>query len=130
MAEIFADEGLCLYLPDSDEPTRPYWKAFMAMAIRVDNMDISMENEDMAVFRDKKDNVIGVQMPEPVDNNGAPVEEVVNFLSSVLCPDDVDDIVDHVSEAKKVTNNLQTNGEFMTIVENLMTEEIDPTGGK
>ena len=120
MAEIFADEGLCLYLPDSDEPTRPYWKAFMAMTIQVDNMDFSMENHDMCVFRDKKDNVIGVQMPEPVDNNGAPVEDVVNFLSSVLCADDVDDILDHVSEVKQMTDNLQTNGEFMMIVESLI----------
>ena len=124
MAEIFADEGLCLYLPDSDEPTRPYWKAFMAMTIQVDNMDFSMENHDMCVFRDKKDNVIGVQMPEPVDNNGAPVEDVVNFLSSVLCADDVDDILDHVSEVKQMTDNLQTNGEFMMIVESLI-DEID-----
>ena len=47
MAEIFADNGLIIYMPSNEIPTNPYWKAFMQVAVLTETMDIVEGEEDL-----------------------------------------------------------------------------------
>ena len=119
MPEIFADEGQLLYLPHNEEPSKPYWKAFMLMAVTTKTMEVSEENIEMVAFIDENEKLIGIQTPEPIDDTGAPIERVVNFLEAFLYPEDVEDFVSHVLEVKKQLFDFNGISEFMEIVKNL-----------
>ena len=118
MPEIFADEGQLLYLPFNEEPTKPYWKAFMAMAVTTQTMEINEADANMIAFFDDHEQIVGIQTPEPIDDSGAPVEDVINFLEAFLENEDVTDIVDHVREIKGSFLDFE-NQEFMEIIKEI-----------
>ena len=98
MAEIFADNGLIIYMPSNDIPSNPYWKAFMEVAVLTDSMDIFEEDTDFVVFRDEGDDILAIQMPEPIDDNGAPKESVIEKLRSICSEEELTDLIDHVTQ--------------------------------
>ena len=125
MPEIFADEGKLLYLPHNEEPTKPYWKAFMLMAVSTKTMEISTESNEMIAFFDEDEELIGIETPEPIDHMGAPIERVVNFLEAFLNPEDVEDVVSHVLKVKEEFFDSNFTSEFMEIVKGISIEESD-----
>ena len=125
MPEIFADEGKLLYLPHNEEATKPYWKAFMLMAVSTKTMEISTESNEMIAFFDEDEELIGIETPEPIDHMGAPIERVVNFLEAFLNPEDVEDVVSHVQKVKEEFFNSNFTSEFMEIVKGISIEESD-----
>ena len=74
MADISIDNGYLLYIPDTDEPApTPYWKTFMAVGKLAEH--IGYENDDLGsdqfYLLDEDENLLAVQMLEPIDENGA-----------------------------------------------------------
>ena len=95
------------------------------MAFTTKTMEVSEENIEMVAFFDENERLIGIQTPEPIDDTGAPIEKVVNFLETFLCPEDVKDVVSHVLEVKKQLFDFNGISEFMEIVKNISIEESD-----
>lgn len=118
MAEIFADEGMLLWIPENEEPTKPYWKAFMVLAVETKTMEVSEDDINKVAFFNEKEEISGIQIPDPIDDTGAPVEESVNFLLAFLDPDEVEVILDHVREVKSSFLDFEKQ-EFMEIVKDI-----------
>ncbi len=118
MAEIFADEGMLLWIPGNEEPTKPYWKAFMGLAVETESMEVSEDDVSKVAFFDKEEEIIGIQIPDPIDDTGAPVEGSVNFLGAFLDSEEVDVILDHVREVKSSFLDFDKQ-EFMEIVKDI-----------
>ena len=100
MAEIFADNGLIIYMPSNEIPTNPYWKAFMQVAGLTETMDIVEGEEDFVVFRDEDEDILAIQMPEPVDEYQVPSERIINMLRAVIDEEELTDLLEHVREVK------------------------------
>ena len=118
MPEIFTDTGLCLYMPDTLTHHTPYWKAFMVLAVETKTMEVSEEDINKVAFFNEREEIRGIQVPDPVDDEGAPVEESVNFLLAFLDPEHVQEIVDHVHVLKKEKGiaHSELTSQFMEIV--------------
>ena len=118
MAEIFADEGMLLWIPGEEGPTKPYWKAFMVLAVETETMEVGNDDVNMVAFFDKDDELQGIQIPEPIDDTGAPVEGSVTFLSAFLDAEEVATILDHVREVNSSFLDFE-NQQFMEIVKDI-----------
>jgi len=102
MAEVFADNGTIIWIgDDGDSPRYPYWKAFMQVAVNTDSMGTSMQNEDFMVFFDKDDNILAIQMPDPVTDDGVPKEAIINELRGTVTEEEIGLIIESVTAAKK-----------------------------
>ncbi len=90
----------------------------MAMAVETKTMEVNDADINMVAFFDAEENLVGIQTPEPVDDTGAPIEKVINFLQVFLENEDVTEIIDHVREIK--SNFLDfDNQEFMEIIKEI-----------
>ena len=118
MAEIFADEGMLLWIPGNEEPTKPYWKAFMVLAVETKTMEVGNDDVNMVAFFNEDDELQGIQIPEPIDDTGAPVEGAVTFLSAFLDAEEVATILDQVREVKSSFKDFEYQ-QFMEIVKDI-----------
>ena len=89
LAEIFVDNGMVFFAsPMDDLPLAPYWKTFMAIGYSVaDGGEVRRdENEDRNwAFFNKDDELLGIQMVDPVDKeSGAPREAVLDWLRAFM----------------------------------------------
>ena len=101
MAEIIADEnGLIMWLPTIEEPSVPYWKSIMAIAKFCEKVVVDEECADNCIFTTKEGRVLAVQTLDPVDNAGAPIESIINFLRKHMPPQHINELIELVIDIK------------------------------
>lgn len=101
MAEVYADEDYLIWLPLVEEPSIPYWKSIMAAAKYTDKVIVDTKCEENCIFTDSEGKVLAVQMLDPVDNTGAPIESVMEFLKKYISQDHIDELVETVIDVKE-----------------------------
>jgi hypothetical protein len=101
MAEVIADEnGYIMWFPLVDKPSVPYWASIMAAAKFCEKVVVDEECSDNCIFVTKDGRVLAVQMLDPVDNAGAPIESVINFLRKHIPQQDIDELIESVIDVK------------------------------
>ena len=104
---VFHDQGIIFYVPeDGREETYPCWSTFMRIAVSVAQMkDVrhpDAEHVQFLTFYDDRNELLGIQMPDPVLLNGSPREEVLLGLRAILCEEEVTDLMVRLSEGKRM----------------------------
>tara|TARA_B100000902_G_C27294615_1_gene909189 strand:+ start:387 stop:770 length:384 start_codon:yes stop_codon:yes gene_type:complete len=100
MAEVLSDEGYLLWMPQVERPTVPYWTNLMAMAKFTDLVIQDTEESGNLMFISDDGELLGVQMKDPVDESGAPIESVIDFLKGSLDDEMVDEFLQQVITTK------------------------------
>jgi len=101
MAEVIADEnGYIMWLPLVDKPSVPYWASIMAAAKFCEIVVFDEECSDNCIFTTNDGRVLAVQTLDPVDNAGAPIESVINFLRKHIPQQDIDELIESVIDVK------------------------------
>ena len=108
MAEVLADDGYLLWMPQVERPTTPYWTNLMAMAKFTDVVIIDGEEGGNIMFISEDGELLGVQMKDPVDESGAPIESVINFLKDNLDEEMVDEFLQEVINVKTDIGEVDT----------------------
>lgn len=82
---------------------KPYWKAFMVVAKLAEHIGYDKDDPESEQFYllDEDEKLLGIQMLEPVDNNGAPVERAIAFAKTLLNEEEVQDIIFECKEMKE-----------------------------
>ena len=52
------------------------------------------------MFRDEDEDILAIQMPEPVDEYQVPSERIINMLRAVIDEEELTDLLEHVREVK------------------------------
>ena len=128
MADISVDDGYLFYMPYMGKPTpKPYWKAFMVVAALAEH--IGFENDDpesdQFYLLDEDKKLLGIQMIEPVDDNGAPVERAISFAKTLLDEEDVQDIIHECQDMREQFgfNNEMDKQEFFNVLSSGLTDK-------
>ena len=88
MAEIFYDNGTLFFaMPRVGTPYHPYWKTFMEIGQRCDDMNTD-DNGNWSFF-DEDGLLLGIQMVDPVDESGAPKESSLYWLRQIMKEDEL-----------------------------------------
>ena len=117
--QVFNDHDLILYVRDFDGPDQyPYWNAFLGLAARTNSVDQTypIDGTEFYIFwgtprdvdkdtaTDADQVILAIQMPDPVDKYGSPVEAVMTGLRIFLCEEEVTDLMEQLSEGKRQLN--------------------------
>lgn len=128
MADISVDDGYLFYIPYMGEPMpKPYWKAFMVVAKLAEH--IGYENDeigsDQFYLLDEDEKLLGIQMLEPVDENGAPVERAIAFAKTLLNEEEVQDIIFECKEMREQFgfNNEMDKQEFFNVLSSGLSDK-------
>ena len=108
MAEVLADDGYLLWMPQVERSTTPYWTNLMAMAKFTDVVIIDNEESGNIMFISEDGELLGVQMKDPIDESGAPIEAVVSFLKDNLGDEMVDEFLEQVITTKTDIGEVDT----------------------
>lgn len=108
MAEVLADNGFLLWMPQVERPTTPYWTNLMAMAKFTDVVIMDNEESGNLMFISEDGELLGVQMKDPIDESGAPIEAVINFLKDNLDDEMVDEFLEQVIATKTDIGEVDT----------------------
>ena len=73
----------------------------MAVAKFSDKVVIDDDCEHNCIFTTEEGKILGVQMLDPVDNNGAPIESVMDWLGDFIPQEDIDDLIESVTDVKQ-----------------------------
>ena len=104
--QAYHDDGIIFYIPETGEPEEhPYWRVFMRIAVTADRMEETRhpaaEHIACAAFSDEDDQMLGVQMPDPVLADGSPREEVLLGLRTILSEEEIGDLMVQFSQGKR-----------------------------
>lgn len=108
MAEVLSDDGYLLWLPQVEQTTSPYWTNLMAMAKFTDVVIMDNEESGNLMFVSDEGELLGVQMKDPIDESGAPVESVIDFLRANLDDEMVDEFLEEVISVKTEIGEVDT----------------------
>ena len=101
---VFYDDGQVFYIPDA-LGDRPWWQEFFLMAQRLDHVKThfhpSEPDIEHLILVDEEENLLAVQLADPVNDDGAPKEEVLLGLRSFLPEEHVMFLVHYISQAKE-----------------------------
>lgn len=99
MSEIYYDNGTLFFILETGEaPSSPYWTDFIkigAFAARIDTDD-----NGNWIFADEDGKVMGLQMEDPLTDDGVPKESVLHWLRDTLPESDIVWFLDSVRDAK------------------------------
>ena len=101
---VFYDDGMVLYIPQAQGHS-PYWYEFFTVADELDRIEIhahpSEPDIEFGLVLNEEDNMLAIQLPDPVNDNGAPKEEVLAGLRVFLPEDHVTFLVHYIIQAKE-----------------------------
>ncbi len=128
MTEVFIDNGFLLYLTETGKQNLPFWVKFFALADAIDKVQADEEDELQCCFYDKDGQVLALQIHDPVDADGAPVEKALRFAHQVLSKDAVHKLVE---ESRMIKGTLgfakeMSQQDFINVItdDSLTDEEI------
>lgn len=128
MAEVFIDNGFLLYLAETGKQNLPFWVKFFALADAIDKVQADEEDDLQCCFYDKDGQVLALQIHDPVDADGAPVEKALRFANQVL---DKDAVYELVEESRMIKGSLgftkeMSQQDFINVItdDSLTGEEI------
>ena len=138
MPQIFVDGDDLLYIRNDDQvPQHPYWKAIMGLAVCVESI-VHPEADDDGLTDprffallgnwepdapNEEEELLGLQMPKPVGDDGSVIEEVVQHLRNFIYEDEITDLIEHILETKDIVEGLEP-GEEHTPFSNVTPEDI------
>ena len=133
MADISVDGGYLFYIPYMGEPSpEPYWKTFMAVGKLAEH--IGYENDDPGsdqfYLLDENEKLLAIQMLEPIDENGAPVERAISFAKTLLIEEDVQDMIEECKEMREqfgFNNEMDKQDFFNVLTSGLSDKEMNET---
>lgn len=129
MDRVHVDDGWLIYMPNvfSDTPVSPYWMQFIGIAKFSENIlwkDDDPETKQFVLF-DENMETTAVNIREPINEDGAPVEDVIQFAKEHLDEETVHDLVEYcrsMRESFGLNNEMSQQG-FMQILMSDMSEE-------
>jgi len=125
MAEIFYDNGTLFFaMPRDGMPYHPYWKTFMEIGQRCDDMNTD-DNGNWSFF-DEDGLLLGIQMVDPVDESGAPKESSLYWLRHIMEEDELVMFLDTVKACYAETLE-EGDASNVTMVDEF-TFRVDPEG--
>ena len=122
--QVFNDCDLILYVRDFDGPDHyPYWNTFLGLAARTISVDQTypIDGTEFYIFwgtprdvdkdtaTDDDQVILAIQMPDPVDKYGSPVEAVMTGLRVFLCEEEVNDLMEQLGEGKRQLNLVEAD---------------------
>ena len=126
---IHVDDGWLIYMPNCppDTPISPYWMQFIGIAKISENIlwkDDDPETQQFILF-DEDMTVVAVNIKEPVNDDGAPVEDVIRFAKEYLEEETVHDLVEYCTSMRSTfnLNNEMSQQDFIQILRSDMSEE-------
>jgi len=142
MPQIFVDGDDLLYIRNDDQiPQHPYWKTIMGLSVCVESI-LHPEPDDDGLTDPRffallghwdpdtpseQEDLLALQMPNPLGSDGAVVEEVVQHLRNFLDEEEITDLIDHIMETNEKIDELEPGEEYTPFSE--VTPE-DIIGGK
>ena len=99
MSDIFYDNGVVFFVAETGGlPSSPYWMDF----IRIGHEAESIQSDEHGnwLFADEDGKVLGLQMEDPVTDDGTPKESVLHWLRSTMDESDIVSFLDMMKEAK------------------------------
>jgi len=101
---VFYEDGQVFYIPDA-LGDRAWWQEFFHIADRLDNVEThvhpSEPDIEFALLLDEDGLLMALQLPDPVNDDGAPKEEVLLGLRAFLPEDHVMFLVHYIAQAKE-----------------------------
>ena len=126
---VHVDEGWLIYMPNCphDTPVTPYWMQFIFAAVVSENIiwkDDDPETRQFILLNEDME-IIAVNIKEPVNDDGAPVEDVIQFAKEHLDEETVHDLVEYCSSIRSTfnLNNEMSQQDFVKILTSDMSEE-------
>ncbi len=126
MSDVFIDNGLLLYLPEIANPNLPFWVKVMALSEEFDDIRVDEEDELQCCFYDSEGQVLAIQIHDPVDSGGAPVEKAIRFANQVLPNEIVYEIIEEsriIKGALGLTNEMSQQDFISIITDETLTED-------
>jgi len=100
---VFYEDGQVFYIPDA-LGDRLWWQEFFHIADRLDHVEThvhpSEPDIEHALLLDKNGLLMALQVPDPVNDDGAPKEEVLLGLRAFLTEDHIAFLVHYIAQAK------------------------------
>ena len=126
---VHVDEGWLIYMPNCphDTPVAPYWMQFVGIGKFAEN--IIWKDDDPGthqfILLDEDMEILAVNIKEPVNDDGAPVEDVIQFAKEHLDDETVHDLVEYCSSIRSTfnLNNEMSQQDFIQILRSDMSEE-------
>ena len=126
---IHVDDGWLIYMPNCppDTPISPYWMQFVGVGKFAENViwkDDDPETRQFILLNEDME-IIAVNIKEPVNDDGAPVEDVIQFAKEHLDEETVHDLVEYCSSIRSTfnLNNEMSQQDFVKILTSDMSEE-------
>ena len=126
---IHVDDGWLIYMPNCppDTPISPYWMQFVGVGKFAENViwkDDDPETQQFILLNEDME-IIAVNIKEPVNDDGAPVEDVIQFAKEHLAEETVHDLVEYCSSIRSTfnLNNEMSQQDFIQILRSDMSEE-------
>ena len=126
MTEVFVDNGFLLYLAETGKQNLPFWVKFFALADAIDKVQADEEDELQCCFYDKDGQVLALQIHDPVDTDGSPVEKALRFANQVLAKDAVYKLVEEsrmIKGALGFTKEMSQQDFINVITDDSLTDE-------
>ena len=126
MSDIFIDNGFLLYLPEIANPNLPFWVKVMALSEEIDEIQVDEEDELQCCFYDSEGQVLAIQIHDPVESGGAPVEKAIRFANQVLPNETVYEIIEEsrlIKSALGLTNEISQQDFMRIITDETLTED-------
>jgi len=101
---VFYEDGRLFYIPEA-LGGRPWWQEFFLIAQRLDHVKThvhpSSPDIEHLILVDEEENIMALELADPVNDDGAPKEEVLLGLRSFLPEDHIAFLVHYISQAKE-----------------------------
>jgi len=117
--QVYNDHDQILYVRDFDGPEHfPYWKGFFSLALKIVEVNIMAhpdipdteftvywgappdhEGDDLPTDDDQI--ILAIEMQDPVDEYGAPIENLLGGLRVLLCEEEITDLVMQLGNGKR-----------------------------
>ena len=128
MDRVHVSDGWLIYMPDvpGDTPITPYWMQFIGIATMSENIlwkDGDPESHQFILF-DENMKIVAVNIKEPVNDDGAPVEDVIQFAKEHLDEETVHNLVEYCTSMRSTfnLNNEMSEQDFIKILSSNMTD--------
>ena len=101
---VFYEDGQVFYIPEA-LGDRPWWQEFFLIAQRLDHVETHVDPSEPDIEHlllvDEEGRLMASQLPDPVNDDGAPKEEVLAGLRAFLPEDHIAFLVHYIAQAKK-----------------------------
>ena len=116
--QVYNDHDQILYVRDFEGPEYfPYWKGFMALALKIIEVDVVIhpdiphteftvywgvwDHREKETATDDDKIVLAIQMQDPVDEYGAPIEALLGGLRLLIGEEEITALVVQLGNGKR-----------------------------